>query len=155
MLRCSYWLTVVLFSLSVHCATQGQERFRVYLGTYTDDGSQGIYHCEFNAHDGSLSPVKLAGKTNSPTFLAFHPNEKFIYAVNPDSFELSPVGHQATGIKTPRNFAIDPTGRFMLVANQSGGNVCVFRIDSATGELIPTEAKTQIANPVCVRFMKL
>ena len=43
----------------------------------------------------------------------------------------------------------------MLVANQSGGNVSVFRIDSATGELIPTEAQTQVANAVCVRFMKL
>ncbi|MEZ6078331.1 MAG: beta-propeller fold lactonase family protein [Pirellulaceae bacterium] len=155
MLRCSYWLTVVLFSLSVHCATQGQERFRVYLGTYTDDGSQGIYHCEFNAHDGSLSPVKLAGKTNSPTFLAFHPNEKFIYAVDPDSFELSPLD---TRRPESKHHAISPSIRqddSCWSQISRAGMSASFASISATGELIPTEAKTQIANPVCVRFMKL
>ena len=40
-------------------------------------------------------------------------------------------------------------------ANQSGGNVIVFRIDQATGELQPTEASVQVANPVCVRFMEI
>ena len=44
---------------------------------------------------------------------------------------------------------------FMLVANQSGGNVLVFRINQDTGELQPTEASVQVANPVCVRFMEI
>ena len=43
----------------------------------------------------------------------------------------------------------------MLVANQSGGNVIVFRINQETGELQPTEASVQVANPVCVRFMEI
>jgi 6-phosphogluconolactonase len=43
----------------------------------------------------------------------------------------------------------------MLVANQSGGNVIVFRIDPNTGKLLPTSSKVNIDSPVCVRFMKL
>ena len=59
------------------------------------------------------------------------------------------------GVKTPRNFAIEPTGQYMLVANQSGGNVIVFRINQSTGELSPTNASVQVPNPVCVRFMEI
>jgi 6-phosphogluconolactonase len=59
------------------------------------------------------------------------------------------------GVKTPRNFAIEPTGKYMLVANQSGGNVLVFRINQETGELQPTDKSVQVANPVCVRFMEI
>ena len=95
-----------------------------------------------------------------------HPSGKFVYVSNRDPYnsiaifsidpqtrELTAVGHQGMGGKTPRNFAIEPTGRYMLVANQSGGNVIVFRIHPTTGELTPTEASLQVPNPVCVRFM--
>jgi len=68
---------------------------------------------------------------------------------------LTAVGHQAMGIRTPRNFAIEPTGKYMLVANQSGGNVIVFRINQSTGELIPTSSGVQVPSPVCVRFMEI
>ncbi|MEO2018614.1 MAG: beta-propeller fold lactonase family protein [Fuerstiella sp.] len=43
----------------------------------------------------------------------------------------------------------------MLVANQSGGNVIVFRIDQSTGELTPTSVSVKVPNPVCVRFMTI
>ena len=43
----------------------------------------------------------------------------------------------------------------MLVANQSGGNVIVFRINQSTGELTPTKASVQVPTPVCVRFMEI
>ena len=43
----------------------------------------------------------------------------------------------------------------MLVANQSGDNVIVFRIDQTTGELTPTEASVKVPSPVCVRFMDI
>ena len=59
------------------------------------------------------------------------------------------------GVKTPRNFAIEPTGQYMLVANQSGGNVIVFRINQSTGELIPTNKSVQVPRAVCVRFMEI
>jgi hypothetical protein len=61
---------------------QAQEKHRVYFGTYTGKVSKGIYQCEMNLKDGSLSAATLAGETSSPSFLAFHPNKKFLYAVN-------------------------------------------------------------------------
>src|SRR5579864_7636911 len=68
---------------------QAQEKYRVYIGTYTDKVSKGIYQCDMNLKDGSLSAATLAGETSSPSFLAFHPNKKFLYAVNEDKAAIS------------------------------------------------------------------
>ncbi|MEC7977410.1 MAG: beta-propeller fold lactonase family protein, partial [Planctomycetota bacterium] len=54
--------------------------------------------------------------------------------------------------KTPRNFAIDPTGQYLFAANQSSGYVTVFKINQNTGGL--SEARRlSVPNPVCVRFL--
>lgn len=132
--------------------------------------------CDYDAAKGSLKqrqvlstlPSDVVRKGGSTAETVVHPNGKFVYVSNRDPYnsiaifsidpqtgKLTAVGHQSEGIKTPRNFAIEPTGRYMLVANQSGGNVIVFRIDSTTGQLTPTESSTKVANPVCVRFMEM
>ncbi|MBM3459930.1 MAG: hypothetical protein FJX77_15525, partial [Armatimonadetes bacterium] len=64
-----------------------------------------------------------------------------------------PVGHQSTQGRTPRNFGIDPTGRFLLAANQDTDNVAVFRINQQSGELTPTGQVLSVPVPVCVKFM--
>ena len=61
----------------------------VFLGTYTKGESKGIYSCRFDDASGMLSDFRLAAETPSPSFLALHPNGKFLYAVNEtnDEFE--------------------------------------------------------------------
>ena len=66
---------------------------------------------------------------------------------------LSLLGFQNSGIKNPRNFNIDPTGRFCIVANQDADTVQVFRINQETGLLEPTDQVIKIGKPVCVRFV--
>ena len=135
-----------------------------------------IIACDYDADKGALTqkqvlstlPKDVARKGGSTAETVVHPSGKFVYVSNRDPYnsiaifsidprtrELKAVGHQSLGVKTPRNFAIEPTGQYMLVANQSGGNVIVFRIDPASGELKPTQASVQVANPVCVRFMEI
>ena len=132
--------------------------------------------CDYDAARGALTqkqvlstlPKDVARKGGSTAETVVHPSGKFVYvsnrdpynsiaifSIDPKTHELTAVGHQAMGIKTPRNFAIEPTGQYMLVANQSGGNVIVFRINQATGELTPTGTSVQVASPVCVRFMEM
>ena len=55
-------------------------------------------------------------------------------------------------IKTPRNFGIDPSGAYLLVANQDSDSIVVFRIDAATGELHPTGIVVDVPMPVCVKM---
>ena len=135
-----------------------------------------IIACDYNADKGVLTqkqvlstlPKTVQRKGGSTAETVVHPSGKFVYVSNRDPYnsiaifsidqktrELTAVGHQGRGVKTPRNFAIDPTGQYMLVANQSGGNVIVFRINQSTGELIPTKSSVKVARPVCVRFMEI
>ena len=57
--------------------------------------------------------------------------------------------------KTPRNFAIDPTGSWLLVGDQESDKVVVFRINGKTGRLTSTGQVLQISSPACVTFVPL
>ena len=79
-------------------------------------------------------------------------NNIAMYSVNQQSGELSLLGHQPVNGKTPRSFVIDPTGTYLLVANQDTDNIVTFRIDKATGKLLETGIETSIPTPVCLKF---
>ncbi len=82
-------------------------------------------------------------------------NNIAIFSVNQQSGLLTVVGFQPTlGIK-PRNFTIDPTGNYLLVANQDSNNVVVFRINKKTGLLSPLPAQLSIPQPVCLKWISL
>jgi 6-phosphogluconolactonase len=79
-------------------------------------------------------------------------NELVAYSINPENGNLTFLQRISTEGRTPRNFVIDPSGKFLLVANQNSDSVIVYRIDQATGKLMPTGARLQIGNPVCLKF---
>src|SRR6266446_10097191 len=54
----------------------------VYIGTYTETKSKGIYAYRLDLASGSLTSIGLAGETISPSLLAIHPNRRFVYAAN-------------------------------------------------------------------------
>jgi 6-phosphogluconolactonase len=76
-----------------------------------------------------------------------------IYRINQRTGTLAYVGHQSTEGKTPRSFGIDPSGRFLLAANQDSDTVVTFRIEPKTGRLLPTGHSIQVPTPVCVKFL--
>lgn len=57
-----------------------------------------------------------------------------------------------TGGNTPRNFAIDPSGRYLLVANQRSDNVHVFARDPVSGKLSATQDSIAVPSPACLQF---
>ena len=75
-----------------------------------------------------------------------------IFSIDLSSGKLTPKGFQSTQGRTPRNFLIDPTGRWLLVANQNGKNVVVFKRDVATGLLTDTKKRLELAAPVCLKM---
>jgi 6-phosphogluconolactonase len=66
---------------------------------------------------------------------------------------LTFVEHQSTQGKTPRHFAIDPTGKWLLAENQDSDNIVIFQIDQKTGKLTPTGDKVEVGAPVCIQFV--
>ena len=79
-------------------------------------------------------------------------NNIAIFGINRSSGRLSPVGYQPTGGEHPRNFVIDPSGKFLLVANEISGDIVVFRRNQKTGLLTDTGHKVRIKGPSCLIF---
>ncbi|MGA9639067.1 lactonase family protein [Flavobacterium sp.] len=92
------------------------------------------------------------------------PDEQFLYATNRKEAndiscfkivkngKLQFVSRTSTLGDGPRNFAIDPTGNFLLVAHQFSNEVVIFKRDKTTGELIDTGKKIELCSPVCLVF---
>ncbi|MGA0541746.1 lactonase family protein [Neotabrizicola sp. VNH66] len=74
-----------------------------------------------------------------------------VFAVEEDG-RLTPQGHTPCGGRTPRNLALTPSGRHLLVANQNSDRVTVLARDAATGALTDTGAALEIGTPMCVKF---
>jgi 6-phosphogluconolactonase len=132
-------------------------KYIVYVGTYTgeDTKSKGIYAFRYDAATAQVTPLGLAAESTNPSFVAVHPNGKFLYAVNelgnykgPNSGGVSAFSiDRTTGKLTllnelpsrgadPCYITVDKTGKFVLVANYTGGSVIVYPIldDGRLGE---------------------
>jgi 6-phosphogluconolactonase len=81
-------------------------------------------------------------------------NSIAIFSIDTATGKLKNRGFQSVMGKTPRNFIIDPTGHYLLVANQQSDNIVLFKIDRQTGLLKPTGDQIQVPNPVCLKMLK-
>ena len=100
-----------------------------------------------------------------------HPNEKFVYAANRDVgkqkrdsiavFSTFANGQKCQLIEVtpaevslPRNFNIDPTGKWMLIGGQGSHDIALFSIDEKTGKLTFSGEKIPFkGSPICIEFM--
>ena len=146
-LRRSSWLAASSFLLA--SATLGATPVTVYVGTYTEGKSKstGIYRFSLDLETGKAATPVLAGEAKSPSFLALHPNGRFLYAVSevddfggaktgavlafavdPKTGDLKKLNEQASEGTGPCHLIVDKAGRHVLVANYGGGTVAVLPI---------------------------
>ena len=111
----------------------------IVTDTSLDKGSADIHL----SPDGKFLYASNRGKTNNLT----------IFSINHSSGKLRLVGYAGCGGVTPRNFTIDPTGHFLLVANQKSDNVVIFSRNPETGMIKPTGDQISLGNPVCLRWI--
>jgi len=76
-----------------------------------------------------------------------------IFAIDPEKGTLTKIGYQHTGIH-PRNFAITPNGKYLLVACRDDNKIQVFERNEATGELTETAQAIEVDRPTCIVFGK-
>ncbi len=114
----------------------------------------------------SSAPKDFKGDNGSAD-IHITPNGKFLYATNRGDAntiaiysidtatgKLSIKGFQSVMGKHPRNFIIEPGGKFLLVANRDTDNIVIFKIDQHSGLLEPTGKQIDIPNPVCLKLLK-
>jgi 6-phosphogluconolactonase len=80
--------------------------------------------------------------------------DNFLYAFKADfaTGRLTPMKRSSCGGRTPRNFTLDPTERWMLVANQDSNLISVFARNPVTGELAD-EVKSSVAAEAPMRIL--
>jgi 6-phosphogluconolactonase len=125
-----------------------------WIGTYTasngtSTGSSGIYAFQWDTQQGVMSGIHPAGATSNPSFLALHPNGRFLYAVNEDapssgtdhitafavgdadsSESLRAIGTIPSQGLAPCHLSIDASGKWLFVANYVSGTIAVYPIQS-------------------------
>jgi 6-phosphogluconolactonase len=122
----------------------------------------------FNYNDGKLTQVQTLSLTE-PGFkgavgaAAIHlsPDGRFLYATNrgdandivifsvdPTNGHLKKIGHQSSMGKSPREFAIDPTGNWLIVGNQNSDSVYVFKRNQQSGMLDANPKRFELGSPV-------
>jgi len=115
-----------------------------FIGTYTKTSSRGIYAARLDDATGALSTPELAATTDSPTFLAFSPGRKVLYAVRnspetvaafaveADTGRLAPPSPApAPQAVSPCHIAVDRTGRALITTNYHTGMVATLPLDAA------------------------
>ena len=127
----------------------------------------------FDAERGALSPLDTRSTvpagwtgTNYPADIHLAASGRTLYLSNRghNSIAVFSVAESTGGgalaleqlVSTdgdwPRNFTLDPTGRWLLVANQRSDSVVVFGRDPENGRLTPTRQRIALPSPVCLRF---
>ncbi|MEM2500948.1 MAG: beta-propeller fold lactonase family protein, partial [Candidatus Bathyarchaeia archaeon] len=76
-----------------------------------------------------------------------------VFRIDEENGSLKAIGHVHTQGRWPRNFAIDPSGMFILVANQHSNNIVTFQVDYETGMPKPTGHVVKVPSPVCVKIV--
>jgi 6-phosphogluconolactonase len=75
-----------------------------------------------------------------------------VFAFDEASERLELIQHIPSGGTIPRDFSPDPTGKFLITANQNSDNLFSFWIDE-TGRLEPTGHSLKLGTPVCVKML--
>ena len=117
----------------------------LYVGTYTDEGrTDGIHLVRMDRGSGKLEHIGSVESGANPSFLAIHPNGRVLYAANEigtyngrksgavgafdiasDTGKLTLRNEQPSEGGAPCYVSVDRTGKFVLVANYSGGNIAL------------------------------
>jgi 6-phosphogluconolactonase len=77
----------------------------------------------------------------------------FTCKANPTTGDLTPMERSNCGGKIPRNFTLDPTEHWMLVANQNSNLLTVFKRDPITGKLADEGKSVAAPAPMCILFV--
>lgn len=128
---------------------------------------------DWDSGRGVLSPYQTipilrkdyAGPTNTSAEVVVSRDGRFVYGSNrgddsivvtrfdPSTGSLSFVQRMGDGVKVPRNYAIDPSGKWLVCGNLTASTVTVYKIDAESGRLALT-GSINVPEPLCVRFLQ-
>jgi 6-phosphogluconolactonase len=136
------------------CASLAASQPIVFVSAFAPGEKGGIHAFGFDSEKGTLAPLKRSTGAQNPFFIAVSPDKKFLYSIDAEKFgapddefvaafaiEDRTGGLRLLNRQSARGTAscfldVDPSGKSVLVANYSSGNVAALPIqpDGALGE---------------------
>ena len=129
---------------------------------------------EYDDSDGTLAPLYMIDSLRpgftghrSSAAIKIHPSAKTLYVSNraDNSFtvfaidgsgKLEPIDYLSTLGATPRDIAFDPSGEWLITANQDSNSLAVFKVNPDTGEPgRKAGIKLSCSTPVCLVFQEI
>lgn len=159
MKRIIFYLLAFGFTKMVF-AQNSDELKKLYVGTFTSEGAEGIYLCNFNSETGDIELAKMFKAIDDPSFLKISPDKKYMYVVSRanDNIEksggfvyaykiekngnISFVNKQVSHGKDPCHVDVSPDGKFVAIANYSSGSTALYPTN-ADGSLEPATSVIQ------------
>jgi 6-phosphogluconolactonase len=142
-------LLLAIMFISFGCSAQ---KFYLFTGTYTNSGSKGIYVYTFNSSTGNTELVSNTDSVVNPSYLTVSKNGNYVYAVNETngavpgrvsafsfdkkSGKLHFLNTHLSGGDDPCYVALNADGKWLAVANYSGGSAAIFPVNK-NGSLQP------------------
>ena len=136
-----------MFLSFVLSAQAAEKQYILYVGTYTTGDSKGIYAYRYSAGTGELEPLGLAAATENPSFLTSDKANEHLFAVNETgnyqgqssggvsafsmdrkTSKLTQLNQVASRGADPCYISFDRSGKYLLIANYTGGTVSVFPV---------------------------
>ena len=119
-------MKITFFSLfMIFSLISKAQNIPLYVGTYTDETSEGIYCYNFNTETGEITSQKLAAKVTNPSYLAYSTNRKFLYAVS----EVADFKNTNSGSVTA--FSVTKNGllQFINSVSSNGAHPCHIQLN--------------------------
>jgi 6-phosphogluconolactonase len=112
----------------------------MYVGTYTNGQSEGIYQLQFDTDTGELNDLRLVATIENPSFIAYSPNKKYLYATDEGNSTVSSFKIEDNGMLkfinkvksfggAPCHISINQKGNKAVVSNYVGGNMALYDIN--------------------------
>jgi 6-phosphogluconolactonase len=141
MLKPMFFVAILVILMSCNEKPETIKTQTLYIGTYTDGDSEGIYTMQFNPETGTLNEPQLKAILPNPSFLAISNDKRFLYAgQETNDFDsqgggvsafsitdntLKLLNSKGTGGAHPCHVALSGDGQ-LAVSNYTGGNLAIF-----------------------------
>lgn len=140
-------LFYLIILLSLPAMAQNKTIEILYIGTFSENESQGLYVMEFDRNTLNFREIQTVHDRKSPSFITIHPNRKYLYAayrggmddhdpngtivaysIASDSGKLEKINEVSSKGTSPCHISVDPAGTTVFVSHYQGGNLSSFKL---------------------------
>lgn len=134
---------LILFSLVIFISCK-EESSKLFVGTFSENGSEGLYSYSFNTKTGELNNKKVEAEIKDPSFLTISDNKKYLYVIKrTEEFKdskgaviaykikadgLEKMNTVGTGGGYPCHVGISEKGDFLAASCYSDGSLSIYKV---------------------------